>query len=69
MTIAYTDALTPTLVTYTPTWIEWATTLGVVAYGLMAFTLGVKYLPVFTSGHHENEVEKVQRVNADTVTV
>jgi molybdopterin-containing oxidoreductase family membrane subunit len=44
--------------TYTPTWVEWATTLGVMAYGLLAFTLGVKYLPVFTHEAPEPEEEK-----------
>lgn len=68
MTIAYTDALAPTLVTYTPTWIEWATTFGVVAYGLMAFTLGVRYLPVFTAAHHEEEVEEVKELKPSAMT-
>jgi molybdopterin-containing oxidoreductase family membrane subunit len=68
MTVAYTDALTPTLVTYTPTWIEWATTFGVVAYGLMAFTLGVRYLPVFSSGQHENEVKDVKELTPSAMT-
>jgi len=68
MTIAYTDALSPTLVTYTPTWIEWATTFGVVAYGLMAFTLGVRYLPVFTAAHHEDEIEGVKELTPSAMT-
>lgn len=68
MTVAYTDAATPTLITYTPTWIEWAATFGVVAYGLMAFTLGVRYLPVFTEEHHEKEVEHVKELKPSAVT-
>jgi len=67
MTVAYTDAATPTLVAYNPTWIEWATTLGVVAYGLMAFTLGVRYLPVFGETHeakHEEEPETLMPTGA-----
>jgi molybdopterin-containing oxidoreductase family membrane subunit len=31
---------------YTPTWVEWATAGGVLGYWLMAFTLGVRFLPV-----------------------
>ena len=37
----------PAMTAYRPTWVEWATVAGIVAYGLMAFTLGVRYLPVF----------------------
>ncbi len=32
---------------YFPTWTEALVSLGIVAYGLLAFTLGVKFLPVF----------------------
>ena len=34
-------------ISYTPTWIEWATAGGVLGYWLMAFTLGVRFLPIF----------------------
>lgn len=34
--------------TYFPTWTEVAVASGVLGYGLLAFTLGVKYLPIFT---------------------
>jgi molybdopterin-containing oxidoreductase family membrane subunit len=37
---------------YQPTWTEVAVVIGVVAYGLLAFTLGVKYLPLFSSSDH-----------------
>jgi Ni/Fe-hydrogenase subunit HybB-like protein len=45
--------LTPLYVSYKPSLIEWAAGLGVVAYGLTAFTLGVKYLKVVdrNAGH------------------
>ncbi|NTU64880.1 MAG: polysulfide reductase NrfD, partial [Chloroflexi bacterium] len=32
---------------YAPTWVEVAVSLGILAYALLAFTLGVKYLPLF----------------------
>ena len=39
----------PTTVSYTtyaPSLVEWGAGLGIIAYGLMAFSLGVKYLRV-----------------------
>jgi molybdopterin-containing oxidoreductase family membrane subunit len=41
------------LVHYRPTWVEWATAAGVVAYGLAAFSLGARYLPVFAEAPAE----------------
>lgn len=42
---------------YTPSLIEWAAGLGIIAFGLMAFSIGVKYLRVvdhrFVSEEHE----------------
>jgi Ni/Fe-hydrogenase subunit HybB-like protein len=42
---------------YTPSLVEWAAGLGIIAYGLLAFSLGVKYLRVvdhrLTSEAHE----------------
>lgn len=32
---------------YTPSWIEWGVGVGVIAYGLMAITLGLRFLPLF----------------------
>jgi len=32
---------------YFPTWTEVAVSIGILGYGLLAFTLGVKYLPIF----------------------
>jgi Ni/Fe-hydrogenase subunit HybB-like protein len=52
--------------TYTPSLIEWAAGSGIIAYGLLAFSLGVKYLRVvdhrLTSEEHE-----VVRVKAHEV--
>jgi Ni/Fe-hydrogenase subunit HybB-like protein len=47
--------LTPLYVSYKPSLVEWAAGLGVIAYGVMAFTLGVKYLQVVDrdGGYHE----------------
>jgi menaquinone reductase, integral membrane subunit len=36
---------------YFPTWTEVAVSIGILGYGLLAFTLGVKYLPIFDQGH------------------
>jgi Ni/Fe-hydrogenase subunit HybB-like protein len=32
---------------YTPTWVEWAGVAGVLAYGGLAYTLAVRFLPIF----------------------
>ena len=45
---AYTTAVMPQVdIYYAPTWVEWATAGGILGYWLMAFSLGVKYLPIF----------------------
>lgn len=36
-------------VSYFPTWIEVAVSMGILGYALLVFTLGVKYLPIFPS--------------------
>lgn len=36
---------------YQPTWIEWATGAAVVSYGLLVFTLGARFLPLFATSH------------------
>ena len=38
-------------VAYTPSWVEIAVSVGVLGYAFLAFTLGAKYLPLFTQGH------------------
>lgn len=38
---------------YRPSWIEWGVGLGVVGYVLLAFTLGLRYLPIYADEHHE----------------
>jgi len=44
---AYNTSVMPRVdIRYTPTWIEWATAGGVLGYWLMAFTLGVRFLPI-----------------------
>jgi len=48
--------LAPLYTAYTPSLIEWVTALGVIAYGLMAFTLGVCYLNVVD---HRESIEAV----------
>ncbi|HEY5901409.1 MAG TPA: hypothetical protein VIU39_02570, partial [Anaerolineales bacterium] len=44
---------------YRPALIEWVTGLGIVAYGLLAFSLGVKYLRVVDHALIETEAEDV----------
>ncbi|MBE0411058.1 MAG: hypothetical protein IBX69_15160, partial [Anaerolineales bacterium] len=36
---------------YFPTLLEIAVALGILAYGLLSFTLGVRYLPMFREAH------------------
>lgn len=40
---------------YFPTWTEFAVSAGVLGYGLLAFTLGVRYLPIFEKADHTPE--------------
>ena len=35
-------------VSYLPTWNEIIVSLGIIAYALLAFSFGVRYLPIFT---------------------
>ena len=56
---AYTTAVMPRVsISYTPTWVEWATAGGVLGYWLIAFTLGVRFLPIFQ--REEAEPTEVQ---------
>ncbi len=55
--------------TYTPSLVEWASGLGIIAYGMLFFSLGVKYLRVvdhrLTEGEHEvAPVESTEAVHA-----
>jgi molybdopterin-containing oxidoreductase family membrane subunit len=49
--------------TYTPSFVEWAAGLGIIAFGLLAFSIGVKYLRVvdhrLVSEEHEEVMVKV----------
>lgn len=41
---------------YRPGWFEWGVGLGVMGYALLAFTLGLRFLPIYQSEeHHETE--------------
>ncbi len=53
---------------YRPSLVEWVTGLGIVAYGLLAFSLGVKYLRVVDHSLVETEQETVKVKSAETVT-
>lgn len=48
--------LVPLYTAYTPSLAEWATALGVIAYGIMAFSLGVYYLNVVNHGEASEAV-------------
>jgi Ni/Fe-hydrogenase subunit HybB-like protein len=50
---------------YSPSLIELASTLGVVAYGILAFSLGVRYLNVVD---HGRETEELRQPAAELVT-
>jgi molybdopterin-containing oxidoreductase family membrane subunit len=57
---AYSASVMPRVdIRYAPTWIEWATAGGVLGYWLMAFTLGVRFLPIFplTASPDQRETE------------
>ncbi len=51
---------------YTPSLVEWASGLGIIAYGLLAFSIGVKYLRVvdhrITNEEHETVNIKIHEV-------
>jgi len=49
---------------YTPSLVEWAAGLGIIAYGLLAFSLGVKYLRV-VDHRLISEAHEIVRVTAD----
>lgn len=59
------ESLEPMYTSYQPSLVEWAAGLGVIAYGLMAFTLGVKYLNVVDRhGGHDHEQGRTMPVDA-----
>jgi len=54
---------------YTPSLIEWAIGLGVIAYGFMAFSLGVRYLKVVDHRFTEEEHETVTVKGTEPATI
>ncbi len=55
---------------YTPSLVEWAIGLGVIAYGFLAFSLGVRYLRVVDHRLTEEEEHETVKVNAtEPVTI
>jgi Ni/Fe-hydrogenase subunit HybB-like protein len=54
---------------YTPSLVEWVTGLGIIAYGLLAFSLGVKYLRVVDHRLTSEAHETVTVSSTDTVRV
>ncbi|MBM3181305.1 MAG: hypothetical protein FJZ86_13240 [Chloroflexi bacterium] len=55
---------TVTYASYTPSLVEWVTGIGIIAYGLLAFSLGVKYLRV-VDHRLTSETHQTVRVTAD----
>jgi len=58
-TVAYTS--------YTPSFVEWAAGMGIIAYGLLAFSLGVKYLRVVDHRLTDEKHETVKVKATETV--
>jgi Ni/Fe-hydrogenase subunit HybB-like protein len=54
---------------YTPSLVEWAIGLGVIAYGFLAFSLGVRYLRVVDHRYTEEEHVTVKIDASETVTI
>ena len=52
---------------YTPSLAEWVSGLGIIAYGLLAFSLGVKYLRVVDHRLTSEEHETIRVTSSDTV--
>lgn len=44
---------------YRPSWIEWGVGAGVLGYILMAYTLGLRFLPLYGGDDHHDEEESV----------
>ena len=54
---------------YTPSLVEWAIGLGVIAYGFLAFSLGVRYLKVVDHRYTDEEHETVKVKAAEPVSI
>jgi Ni/Fe-hydrogenase subunit HybB-like protein len=54
---------------YTPSLVEWVTGSGIIAYGLLAFSLGVKYLRVVDHRITSEAHETVNVQATDTVRI
>ena len=54
---------------YSPSWVEWLAGSGIIAYGMLAFSLGVKYLRVVDHRWVEHEAAPAPEVAAEPVPV
>ena len=54
---------------YTPSLVEWAIGLGVIAYGFLTFSLGVRYLKVVDHRYTDEEHETVTVKAAEPVSI
>ena len=52
---------------YSPSLVEWLTGLGILAYGLLAFSLGVKYLRVVDHTLIEQEAASIPETAGEPV--
>lgn len=46
-------------VSYSPTWVEWASASGTIAFGLLLFSLGIKFIPLLPGKIDQEEVSFV----------
>jgi Ni/Fe-hydrogenase subunit HybB-like protein len=54
---------------YRPGWYEWGVATGVLGYALTALTLGLRYLPMYETGHeHEEEHEESAAAPSEAAT-
>jgi Ni/Fe-hydrogenase subunit HybB-like protein len=67
--MSYVPGAAITYTSYSPSWIEILSGAAIIAYGLTAFSLGVKYLRVVDHTLVEDEHEKVHVKATEPVTL
>jgi len=65
---AYVPSVMPKAsISYTPTWVEWATAGGILGYSPMAFTLGMRFLPIFPLMGTSDKLEEAEPAKVEPV--
>ena len=65
---AYVSSVMPQAsISYTPTWVEWATAGGILGYWLIAFTLGMRFLPIFPLTEISDKLEEAEPAKVEAV--